>query len=408
MSLRAFGKSQSIMIKFFRRIRQKLLSENRFSKYLIYAIGEIILVVIGILIALQINNWNDNRIKNNQVKTYALKLISDLKQDIQAVKYIKWQAETAYLRLDSLINYTRNQSIEDCNNLDLYVLAYNARYKPYSWNRASYEELKSTGILSYFDNDSLVNLLVKYDAFSKHMDADYQEDFELIMETNKLIQKVVNMNYIGNPLAIRITTTAYFDQVEIIDYQNADFYLALKQQAVDFIDRDQKKLDESINSYVNLKFNYSIRYDLELPRLISDAKAIIKLLEDHYLAEDIKNGTLKRYQSKTLSELVIDGKTIDEIMDIIKSEDLKDQVYDTSQNGLNRFAYNLLKQHKTAEALQIFKLNTELHYNWHSMDGYAEGLLHVGDTLNAIKAYQTSLQLNPNNTNAVKMIEQIN
>ena len=49
------------MIKFFRKIRQKLLSENKFSKYLIYAVGEIILVVIGILIALQINNWNEER-----------------------------------------------------------------------------------------------------------------------------------------------------------------------------------------------------------------------------------------------------------------------------------------------------------------------------------------------------------
>ena len=49
------------MIKFFRRIRQTLLSENKFSKYLLYAIGEIVLVVIGILIALQINNWNEQR-----------------------------------------------------------------------------------------------------------------------------------------------------------------------------------------------------------------------------------------------------------------------------------------------------------------------------------------------------------
>ena len=49
------------MIKFFRKIRQRLLSENKFSKYLIYAVGEIVLVVIGILIALQINNWNENR-----------------------------------------------------------------------------------------------------------------------------------------------------------------------------------------------------------------------------------------------------------------------------------------------------------------------------------------------------------
>jgi hypothetical protein len=50
------------MIKFFRRIRQQLLTENKFNKYLLYAIGEIVLVVIGILIALSINNWNE-RIK---------------------------------------------------------------------------------------------------------------------------------------------------------------------------------------------------------------------------------------------------------------------------------------------------------------------------------------------------------
>ena len=47
------------MIKFLEKIRHKLLIENKFSKYLLYAIGEIILVVIGILIALQIKNWNE-------------------------------------------------------------------------------------------------------------------------------------------------------------------------------------------------------------------------------------------------------------------------------------------------------------------------------------------------------------
>jgi len=52
------------MIKFFRNIRQNLLAEGKTSKYLKYAIGEIILVVIGILIALQINNWNENRKAN--------------------------------------------------------------------------------------------------------------------------------------------------------------------------------------------------------------------------------------------------------------------------------------------------------------------------------------------------------
>ena len=56
------------MIKFFRKIRQRLLTENKFSKYLLYAIGEIILVVIGILIALQINNWNaEQKIEEEEI-----------------------------------------------------------------------------------------------------------------------------------------------------------------------------------------------------------------------------------------------------------------------------------------------------------------------------------------------------
>lgn len=53
------------MIKFFRRLRQRLISENKFSKYILYAIGEIALVMIGILLALQVNNWND--IKNAKI-----------------------------------------------------------------------------------------------------------------------------------------------------------------------------------------------------------------------------------------------------------------------------------------------------------------------------------------------------
>lgn len=67
------------MIKLFRKIRQKILAENKLSKYLIYAIGEIILVVIGILIALSINNWNERRKEKELEKELVSVLITDLK-----------------------------------------------------------------------------------------------------------------------------------------------------------------------------------------------------------------------------------------------------------------------------------------------------------------------------------------
>ena len=81
------------MIKFFRRIRQNLLEEKKFSRYLVYAIGEIVLVVIGILIALAINNSNQNRIIREKEQTYLLGLRDEF--------------ETSRLKLQELMNVNR-------------------------------------------------------------------------------------------------------------------------------------------------------------------------------------------------------------------------------------------------------------------------------------------------------------
>ncbi len=69
------------MLKFFRRFRQRLLAENRFSKYLLYAIGEIFLVMIGILLAMQVNNWNENRKMIRQEKELLSGVLESLKTD---------------------------------------------------------------------------------------------------------------------------------------------------------------------------------------------------------------------------------------------------------------------------------------------------------------------------------------
>ncbi|MCF4101907.1 DUF6090 family protein [Gillisia sp. M10.2A] len=81
-------------MKFFRKIRQKLFTESKFSKYLIYAIGEIILVVIGILIALTINNYNQNQL----IKAKEQKYLKGLKEEFQ----------TSKLKLTELMDVNKN------------------------------------------------------------------------------------------------------------------------------------------------------------------------------------------------------------------------------------------------------------------------------------------------------------
>jgi hypothetical protein len=95
------------MIKFFRKIRQRLLSENKFSKYLLYAIGEIFLVVIGILIALQINNWNQNRLLQIKKQNYIENIKEDLNLDI--------------INIEKLISHGKKQE-KDIESFNVFIL----------------------------------------------------------------------------------------------------------------------------------------------------------------------------------------------------------------------------------------------------------------------------------------------
>ena len=98
------------MLKFFRKIRKNLINQNRFSKYLIYAIGEIILVVIGILIALSINNWNEGR-KSRVVELKVLKQIeADLKKTLPQLDGAVNAMQEIYESCEIIINVWENKS----------------------------------------------------------------------------------------------------------------------------------------------------------------------------------------------------------------------------------------------------------------------------------------------------------
>lgn len=109
------------MIKIFRKIRQQLLTENKSSKYLIYAIGEIILVVIGILIALSINNWNESRKKKETLYNIYTIIKQDLETDLLNIDKIFTSMNPNEKMLMKVINQTMTfedyKSCEPCRSV---------------------------------------------------------------------------------------------------------------------------------------------------------------------------------------------------------------------------------------------------------------------------------------------------
>ena len=175
------------MIKFFRNIRQTLIMENKTTKYFKYAIGEIVLVVIGILIALQINNWNETR-KN---RTFEVKMLKEIKKalenDISSFERSKFRLHM----LDSATNVMAKHIYEQSTFEDsLYYKGESRWYYlrtgiQYQYNRGPYEAIKSSGI-DKISNDSLRNALIKlYDfdfprneELTKWFDRDYEKQNE--------------------------------------------------------------------------------------------------------------------------------------------------------------------------------------------------------------------------------------
>ena len=104
-----------------------MLTENKFSKYLIYAIGEIILVVIGILIALQINNWNENKKLNAIKDNNYIQLLEDLKTDKEYIDELIKEFNSSislyrkYLKTYRTPNLTMNDVMNNQNQLDFTV-----------------------------------------------------------------------------------------------------------------------------------------------------------------------------------------------------------------------------------------------------------------------------------------------
>ena len=152
------------MIKVFRQIRQRLLMENKTGKYFKYAIGEIVLVVIGILIALQINNWNQQRIQDKEEQSAILNLKQDFEYNYRALDSVLIETKSNMISQFILLNHTGNKSktiTREAFNISLNRLADINEFYP----RNGYlNDLISSGKLGIINNQMLRNKLSSWNA----------------------------------------------------------------------------------------------------------------------------------------------------------------------------------------------------------------------------------------------------
>lgn len=150
------------MIKFFRKIRRKLLASDQIKKYAIYALGEIVLVVVGILIALQLNEWNDHRKQLKLEDEYYCRLLDDARLDEEQIQSLLQLAEA---RLEASNRTVRLLLDDSANKVDIATqsaLATKAIYSDFEPNNSAYEDLKSGANLNIIRDKDIIKYLNRY------------------------------------------------------------------------------------------------------------------------------------------------------------------------------------------------------------------------------------------------------
>jgi len=177
------------MIKLFRQIRQKLLTENKFSKYLLYAIGEIVLVVIGILIALSINNWNEKKNNINQAEKHLETVKLNLKDDIIQAEKLLSETKTTLQYSNTFLEQFKTLRPLD-NDIQMYLI-YLMYERNLEVNESGFGTLLNSNGMSYLDD----NLQIKMLDYYRHIEQLKSREVNANSEIKTMFEPYVKENY---------------------------------------------------------------------------------------------------------------------------------------------------------------------------------------------------------------------
>ena len=238
------------MINFFRKTRKKLADENRFVKYWRYALGEILLVVIGILIALQINNWNEDK-KARATELYVLQeILNNLNEDAVILDDIILHRTQTKLAIANMQNYLNHQTIDkDTLERDLVNFLTFERYFPINH---AYEVLKSKGLR--LTNNALTTKISRYyDYEQKKMNSSIV-DIETAM---------IRIFSDATSILPFITSISLNQKVTISDANDPEFKQKLYRELVAFKDNNGGTLSKLLQFHeINISLRNAIQSEL--------------------------------------------------------------------------------------------------------------------------------------------------
>ena len=162
-------------------MRRQMISNHKVGKYLVYAIGEIILLVIGILIALQVNNWNDKKISQHQIVETYQQIKRQILADFKEVSDVKDLNQNYSIQFEKAIGMISRK-----NPLSVDTLAYFAmqlsQYTDFNGNGNIYESLVNSGDIKLIDNKIVAGELKRLETTYSHMNKLEDIHWEVIMK----------------------------------------------------------------------------------------------------------------------------------------------------------------------------------------------------------------------------------
>jgi hypothetical protein len=274
------------VFRIFRRIRKEALAGTKTNHYLLYAAGELLLVIVGILIALQIDNWNEERVEQNEIREYALDLSAAIKRDMEMLVPVDLQIRASIRAADEMAGYIRNRKLEQMNNAELFFLARGIGYRSYAWNRAALDQLKSAGGLRKMRSKELVDRISDYDALTRHLDQDYREDEESVRAILDLANGLIDFNYdpdvIGDALDWNDGFTSTYMEQRFTGFRETALFKHLAGLDWPLLSQDLAAFRHLANLNRDFAEDASARPDIELPRLRQFAVDIQALIDEEY------------------------------------------------------------------------------------------------------------------------------